>query len=202
MNLHYQKSPPGPTQSDPQPRRWTRAEYYQMGEMGLFNGQRVELIGGEIMVMSPQKIQHYKSADGTGDVLKKAYGKGYWVRVQAPVDLGMPSEPEPDVSVVEGKPEDYTAHPKKALLAVEVSETTLAYDRGEKASLYAAGGLKNYWIVNLVDDQLEVFTKPIPDSSKPFGYTYASRQIFRKKDVVFLPGLPRKKVAVARFFPR
>ena len=139
--------------NEPTERRWTRDEYYRMGELGWFIGQRTELIDGEVMVMSPQGPLHATSTERVRIVLERALGNGVWVRSQLAVDFGPYSEPEPDVSVVRGKLEDYTsAHPTRALLVVEVSDSTISYDRTRKASLYARVGIADYWIVNVGRD--------------------------------------------------
>src|SRR6516225_11328145 len=157
-----------PLIDEPTPRRWTREEYYQMGELGLFHGQRVELIEGEIMVLSPQNWRHTSTVARVGEALHRVLGTGLWVRMQFPLNLST-SDPEPDISVVAGRIEDYRDHPTTALLIVEVSETTLAYDRTRKASLYARAGIADYWIVNLVNNQLEVRRDLRPDPTQPYG---------------------------------
>src|SRR5690349_19571305 len=125
-------------QSGVRPRRWNKEEYYRLGELGFFNGQRVELIEGRLMVHSPQKPLHAAVVAQVDDLARPLFGSGYVVRCQLPLDLGQVLEPEPDVAVVVGTHWQYlTAHPTSALLIVEVSDTTLAYDRDEKGSLYA-----------------------------------------------------------------
>lgn len=99
----------------------------------------------------------------TQDALRKAFGEGTHVRIQLPLALDPSSEPEPDVTVVRGSPRDYRdAHPSAALLVVEVADTTLSHDRDQKGSLYARAGVADYWIVNLVDQVLEVYRDPGP----------------------------------------
>src|SRR4030095_5185648 len=93
--------------SEPVPRRWTKAEYYQMAKLGWFRGQRVELIDGQVVVMTPQKPRHYAVLDRPAEVPRLVFGGGYWIRTQAPLDLGAITEPEPDVSVVRGRREDF-----------------------------------------------------------------------------------------------
>jgi Uma2 family endonuclease len=159
---------PAPVEDEPTPRRWTREEYYRMGDLGFFHGQRVELIEGEIMVLSPQNWPHTSTVDRVAEALRRILGTGFWVRTQVPLNLGT-SDPEPDVSVVLGRREDYNDHPTSAVLIVEVSDSTLAYDRTRKASLYARAGITDYWIVNLVNNQLEVRRDPRPDPSQPYG---------------------------------
>ena len=186
--------------TDPQPRRWTKAEYYAMADLGWFRGQRVELVEGDVMVLSPQKFVHYATVDKDTEVLRATFGSGFWVRAQAPIDLGTLSEPEPDVSVVRGSRSDDTAHPTTAVLLVEVSDTTLSNDRGPKASLYARAGIADYWIVNLVRSQLEIFRDPVPDAAQPFGFGYATRTVLSAADFVSPLAAPQQRVAVADLF--
>jgi Uma2 family endonuclease len=184
--------------AEPRPRRWTREAYYRMGELGLFHGQRAELIEGEIMVLSPQGPSHGYFTDHAAEVLRESAWAGVWVRMQLPLDFGIYSEPEPDVSVVAGSRRDYKAgHSTLALLIVEVSDSTLAFDRGRKASLYAMRGIADYWIINLVDGQLEVRRDPRPDPSQPLGFGYASLAVLRPGDVVCPLAAPHLAFAVA-----
>jgi Uma2 family endonuclease len=123
--------------------------------------------------------------------------KGVWVRMQLPIDFGVHSEPEPDVSVVPGRRKDYSdAHPKTALLIVEVSRATLAFDRGKKASLYARQGIADYWIINLVDGQLEIRRDPRPDPTQPHGFGYASLTVLQRGDHVSPLNAPGVRIAV------
>jgi Uma2 family endonuclease len=185
----------------PSTRRWTRAESYQLAELGLFRGQRVELLGGNIVVLSPQKFPHAAATDEVAEVLRGALGAGVWVRAQLPLTLGPWSEPEPDVSVVAGARTDYTDHPATALLIVEISDTTLRYDRGRKANRYARAGVADYWILNLVDRQLEVRRNPVPDPSQRFGFRYADISIRFPPDRVAPLVAPSVQIAVADLFP-
>src|SRR5262245_10693045 len=117
-------------------RRWTLEEYYRMAEIGLFRDQRVELVDGEILQMPPQKNFRVSGNDRVRQTLQGAFGPGHWVRIQAPLHLPPNSAPEPDLAVVPGLSRDYATkdHPTSALLIVEVSDTTLTYDCGRKAS--------------------------------------------------------------------
>src|SRR5947208_12147300 len=110
--------------AEPQPLLWTREEYYQMSDMGLFLERRVQLIEGEIVEMPAQKNFHAVSIALTDDVLRAAFGTGYWVRVQMSLDLSPLSVPDPDVAVVAGTPRTLATvnNPTTALLIVEVSE--------------------------------------------------------------------------------
>ena len=92
-------------------------------------------------------------------------------------------------------------NPTTALLIVEVSETTLAFDRRHKASLYAAAGIADYWIVNLVQRQLEVYRSPVSDAAQLFGFGYSSRTILDAGDAVAPLAAPKANVAVADLLP-
>ncbi len=186
--------------STPVPRRWTREEYYRMGEQGFFQDQRVELIEGEIMVLSPQSWPHASTVDRVAAALGRILGVGFWVRTQVPLNLGT-SYPEPDVSVVPGRREDYSDHPTTAELIVEVSDTTLDYDRTRKASLYARAGIAEYWIVNLVNNQLEVRRNPLPDPSQHYAHGYGSLTTLVPPAVVHPLAAPQVSLAVADLLP-
>jgi Uma2 family endonuclease len=179
-------------------RRWSKAEYYRLGELGFFRGERVELIEGRIMVQSPQNPQHSSHVDHIADVLRNAFGPGSRVRLQMPIDLGQTTEPEPDIVVVAGTSAQFlNAHPASADLIVEVSDTTLSYDRRRKGSLYARAGIPDYWIVNLVHRRVEVYRAPVPDANRPYGHRYSSRTDLTPPATVTPLALPQTVVAVA-----
>ncbi len=192
---------PAPVPSAPGPRVWTRDEMYRLADLGFFRGQRAERIGGQIVVQSPQNWRHAVSTDRAGEVLRAAFGPGFWVRTQLPLELGLDSDPEPDVSVIAGRREDFTAHPRTAVLVVEVADSSLGYDRTDKASLYAAAGVADYWVVDVAGRTVEVFRDPRPDASSPFGATYASVTAFGPGDAVTLLAGPGGAVPVAELLP-
>src|SRR5215468_9303602 len=99
-------------------RRWTRAEYDKLIELGFFQpGEPVELIGGQLMVAEPQGAPHYTAIWKAAKALERAFGAGWMVRTQAPIGLDEESEPEPDVTVVAGGPDDYRSeHPSRPVL--------------------------------------------------------------------------------------
>jgi Uma2 family endonuclease len=185
-----------------QRRRWTREEYYRLGELGFFRGQRVELIEGELLVQSPQSPLHANEVDRVYWLLVRVFGAECWVRARGPTDLDQLSEPEPDVSVVAGSRADYVqAHPMTAVLIVEVSDSTLSYDRGRKASLYARAGIDDYWLVNLVDRRIEVYRDPVPDSTQHYGYGYSSRSVVVPPGTVTPLALPAVVILAADLLP-
>ena len=186
-----------------QVRRWTRQEYDKMVECGIFPpGERVELIDGEIIEMSPQKSGHATAIRLTEEALRLAFGAGYDVRVQMPLALDPLSEPEPDVAVVRGSPRDYRdAHPASALLVVEVADTTLSYDREQKGSLYARAGVADYWILNLSEGRLEVFRDPIAMAQARYGWIYRTVGYYTAGEQVSPLAAPQAVVPVADLLP-
>lgn len=187
--------------AEPITRRWTRQEYYRMAADGYFEGQRVELIGGEIVVMSPQNFRHGSGLERIARVVERAFGPKYWVRTQQPLNLSLDSSPEPDVYVVTGSPDDYSDHPRRAALVIEVSDTTLAFDRGRKASLYARGRVADYWIVNLLDHQLEVYRAPVSDKTQQLGFRYGSRTILNAGNTISPLAKPKVEIQVRKLLP-
>jgi Uma2 family endonuclease len=185
----------------PRTRRFTREEYHQMADMGFFQNQRVELIGGEIVEMAAQKDQHAFSVRLTAHALRPIFEPADTVMQQAPLRLPDDSEPEPDVAVAQGGVRQVAKHPSTALLIVEVSDTTLLYDRGDKASLYARAGITDYWIVNLVDRQVEVLRNPTPDPTTKFGWRYATITPHLAGESLTPLAAPSATVAVADLLP-
>lgn len=184
----------------PKPFRWTVREYYQMAELGFFRGKRVELIRGEIVQMSPMKSPHATSIRLLETLLAKVFGEGFDVRSQLPMSLGNADEPEPDIAVVTGTIRDYAdGHPKSAILLVEVSGSTLRFDREEKAELYAENSIGEYWIVNLKQRRLEVHRRPQKDKNR--GFFYSEVAIVTEDESVSPLAKPKAKIKVADILP-
>jgi Uma2 family endonuclease len=188
---------------EPKLLRWTRDDYYRIAETGVFDGRRVELIKGEILEMTPQKSEHAAEVMHVNAVLREIFEpRGFSTRVQLPLDLGEDSEPEPDIAVVRGKPLDYrAAHPRTAVLVIEVADTTLASDRTIKARLYASAGILDYWIINLVDRQLELHRNPTSDPSQPYGVGYSEVTRLTTADSVSPQAAPEIRIAVRDLLP-
>jgi Uma2 family endonuclease len=185
------------------PHLWTREEYHRLGEAGILRAdERVQLIEGEIIEMSPQKARHALAVLKVERVLRRIFGRRFHVRSQLPLAVGPNGEPEPDVAVVAGKPEDYAEdHPKTAALVVEVSDTTLRMDRVYKASLYARAGIAEYWVLNLVTQLLEVNRDPTPDARAQYGYAYKTRRTVEATGSITPLAAPGKPVKVADLLP-
>lgn len=161
-------------------RRWTRLEYERLVNAGFFHGEPIELIGGELLVAEPQGNPHAVAVTLTAQALRAAFGAGWVVREEKPIAPDDESEPEPDVCVAPGAPRDHLGgHPARPVLVVEVAESSLAWDRADKGSLYARAGITDYWIVNLLDRVLEVYRRPISDMAASFGWRYESMETLR-----------------------
>jgi Uma2 family endonuclease len=195
--MRYETNPPGPT------RGLKRIEYECLVERGLLGPEdRIELIGGLMMVREPEGSPHMVAVQLTIAALQRAFGAGWNVRHPGPVALDDDSEPEPDVAVVPGSPRDYAAaHPARPVLIVEVSHSRLGFDRNYKASLYARAAVTDYWIVNLVDRVVEVRRGPMTSDASPFGWTYERLTISRPDEMVTPLAAPFASIAVADLLP-
>jgi Uma2 family endonuclease len=183
-------------------RRWRRAEYERLVELGLFHGDPVELIGGQLLVAEPQGSCHATAVGAADDALRAVLPPGWIVRAQMPVALDEESEPEPDLAVVPGTRGEYRgAHPARPALALEVADSSLAFDREQKGSLYARAGIADYWIVNLVDRVLEVYRDPGPDPSAPYGWRYRLVESLVPQAAVSPLALPSAHIRVADLLP-
>jgi Uma2 family endonuclease len=183
-------------------RRWTRAEYDHLVDLGMFAGEPLELIGGQLVVAEPQSAYHVSAIGMAEDALRALLPAGWIVRTQAPVALDDESEPEPDLAVVQGRRADYrAAHPARLALAIEVAHSSLAFDRLHKASLYARAGIQDYWIVNLVDRVLEVHREPVADPTAPYGWRYRSVRVVAPPAAVDLLAIPPVEILVADLLP-
>ncbi len=143
---------------------WTRAQYDKAVAAGVFtSADKIELIEGRLIQKMPIHAPHTTSTGLVEDALMPYIIKGiHHIRVQMPIALGVRSEPEPDIAVVQGIRRDYSdSHPKTALLIVEIAASSLEYDRSDKASIYAKAGIADYWIVNINERVVEVYRDPV-----------------------------------------
>jgi Uma2 family endonuclease len=184
-------------------RRWTRAQYERLADLGVFGeDEPLELIGGQLIVAEPKGNPHAVAVGLASEALREAFGPGWAVRVQDPVALDDESEPEPDVAVVAGSHRDYlSGHPARPVLVVEVAESSLQLDREHKGSLYARAGLSDYWIVNLVDQQVEIYRVPGPDAAAAYGWRYASVTILDASASISPLAAPTARVATSDLLP-
>lgn len=170
---------------------WTVEEYHYMAEVGLLQAdERVELLGGEIVKMSPIKSPHAGCVDFLNQWLVRYLGDRGIIRVQNPIALDERSEPEPDLTILKFDPNYYRVqHPtaEDVLCLIEVADTTLRKDREVKLKLYAESGIPEYWIVNLNDHSIEVYTEPR-------GGEYDHRRVYHRTDVLETPTVQGLKV--------
>jgi len=184
------------------PRRWTRAEYDRMVEVGvLTEDDRVELVDGEILTMSPHGSPHATAIGLAEEALRSVFSERGHVRVQLPLALDQMSEPEPDLAVVEGGLRDYVReHPASALLVVEVDDSTLGFAR-RKGGLFARAQIDEYWILNLKDRVVEAYRQPEPRGGAPYGAAYAAVEHLGSGALVTPLRAPGAPVAVDDLLP-
>jgi len=147
-------------------RSFTVEEYHRMAQAGILGeDDRVELIDGEIVKMAPIGSRHAACVDRLTQPLADHVRGRSIVRVQNPIRLGHHSEPQPDLALLKARPDFYAqGHPgpDDALLLVEVVETSAEVDRGVKVPLYARAGISEVWLVDLIEDRIEVYRQPTP----------------------------------------
>ncbi|MBV8488708.1 MAG: Uma2 family endonuclease [Planctomycetaceae bacterium] len=146
--------------------RFTIQQYDQMIRDGtIAEDDPVELLGGILVRKMPKKPRHSVITAWLVEELRRRLPEGWHVRQEQPLRIPDYDEPEPDLAIVRGAIMDYALrHPSAAdvVLVGEVAGTTLDRDRGEKRAIYARGGIPIYWIINLIDNQIEVYTDPSP----------------------------------------
>lgn len=136
-------------------------EYDALVDSGLLDTEPVELLEGALVRVSPQRAPHAEAVRRVARAISPQLPPGWVLSVQAPLPLGESSEPEPDVAVVPD--EDYSVrHPTRAALVVEVAQSSRALGLGVKARLYAAGGVPEYWVLDLADRVVHVHRRPGP----------------------------------------
>ena len=143
---------------------FTVAEYERMGEIGIFSeDDRVELVCGEIIEMSPIGERHAACVGLLTQLITLLLQRSAIVWVQNPVQLDEHSEPQPDLVVLKPRADFYRSSkptPADVLLVIEVSDTTLEYDRQIKVPLYARAGIPETWVVNLPEERIEAYADP------------------------------------------
>ena len=169
--------------------RFTVDEYHRMAQAGVFHeDDRVELIDGQVVEMSPIGPRHAACVDRLTRRLSQQVGDRAIVRVQSPIVLGPHAAPQPDVALLRPPIERYArAHPlaPDILLVIEVADTSAEYDRSIRLPLYARAGIPESWLVDLAGDAITVYRKPGPDR---YGETVTLSRAGTLRPVL-LPGL-------------
>ncbi|HEV3050558.1 MAG TPA: Uma2 family endonuclease [Longimicrobium sp.] len=172
---------------EPQRRRFTVEEFQRMGEAGIFApDERVELIGGEIIRMTPIGPWHMQSVFALEDYLRPIVGQDVRISIQMPIQLPE-SAPQPDIALLRRNemPSDRLPPPSACLLVVEVSDSTVLFDRNQKRLDYAAGGIVEYWVLDLPAQAVVVHLEPISGD-------YRKIAEYRRGTVFDSPALGRK----------
>ena len=187
------------------PYHWTLEDYDQIISLGLLEGKHVELVQGEILVMSPMGEPHALTIMQLNEILIPYFNSrtGYRLRIQMPLALpSLTSEPEPDLAVVPlDAPTSMAGRPTSAALVIEVAESSLHYDRDRKGPLYAAAGIRDYWLVNLPERRLEVYRRPIPDPQSFSAWRYQACQVLQASEQVAPLAAPDIVVPLTAVFP-
>lgn len=184
----------------PRPVRFNRAEYYALDAARIFRRQRVQLVRGVILLEPLMSAPHATGVRKATRALEQAFTTNHLVRSQLPLNLEPLSEPHPDVAVVTGSVDDYAAdHPTTAVLVVEVADDSVFEDTTSQAELYASAGIPEYWVVDIPNRRLWVFSSPapVPDG----GAAYRGDQTYGPGDTVSPLNAPTAVVPVADLLP-
>lgn len=183
---------------EPTARGFTVSEYYRMAETGIIQpGERVELIEGRILKMSPKGPLHSSSTSLAAEFFIVHLSDRAIVRIQEPVHINDRSEPEPDVVLarpVENKYSDHHPMPDQILLILEIADTSVRYDREVKSLLFAQAGIIQYCILNLNSKELE-------DYRNPGSEGYRSKQTYKADEQFSLVAFPETQIVVRGLLP-
>jgi Uma2 family endonuclease len=183
------------------PKRWNVTQFHDLRGQPWLENCRLVLVEGDILEFSRESPRDDAALGVVQESLRIAFGNGYCVRARMALVLGLSTDPVPDIAVVAGSPRDYKDHPRTALLVVEIAESSLAYDTREKANLYAAGGILDYWVVDLVQRQLIVFRDPARDVVQMYGAAYRSRDTYDASIAVSPLAAPQTQIRVGDLLP-
>jgi len=178
-------------------------QYHEMINTGILDDDDpVELLEGWLVPKMPKKPPHRVTKQLTRDALARLLPHGWYVEEQEPLTTE-DSEPEPDIAIIRGAPRDYLGRhpgPDEVALVIEVSDTTLRRDRGLKKRIYARAGIQVYWIINLPENQIEVYTEPTGEAEEP---DYQRRQDYFPDDElpVIIEGREVGRLAVREVLP-
>ena len=181
----------------PARRRFTVVEYFAMAEAGILHeDEHIELIDGEIIIMSPMGNPHRQSVNWVDLLLKEALGRRAMVQVQATIVLDDGTAPEPDIAVIRYRSINdlVTVTPEEIYFLVEVADSSLEFDRETKLARYAAAGIPEVWIANLVDGQVEAYDDPMDGA-------YQNLRTAHRGESISPRAFPDVVLAVSDFLP-
>lgn len=189
--------------SQPTLKRLTIEEYQRITELGFFQeDKRVELIRGQLIHMAAKGRAHETCNRKLLRELPRLIGDRATLQNQSPITLPNDGEPEPDFAIIRNRPDDYlSAHPNPSdvLLLIEISDSSLTYDQETKLELYAEDRIQNYWIFNLLDRILEMYSEPYQKSESEFGYRV--KRIALPNESVALPQFSELQLDLSIVFP-
>lgn len=184
-------------------KRFNIDEYNRLAELGFFHeDERVELIRGEIIPMAAKGTLHSTFSRRLIRQLSKLIANRGTLQSQDPISISPDSEPEPDVTILKNKDDDYlNSHPtpQDVLLLIEVADSSLKYDREVKLPLYAEAGISDYWIFNSIENCLETYSEPFRDFQGKFGYR--RKVIYLPNETVNLPCFSELILDLSKVFP-
>jgi Uma2 family endonuclease len=164
-----------------------------MAEAGILGeDDRIELIEGEIIEMSPIGSHHYGEVNRLNELFMHAFSDRAVVHIQNPIRLSEYTEPQPDVTLLQRRSDFYATHaptPEDIFLVVEIADTSLAYDRQVKMRLYARSGVAEYWVIDLKAETVSVYREPGPDG-------YGMTQVVRRGEQIAPAAFPDRPVTV------
>lgn len=148
-------------------RKFTVEQYHKMSEVGILTeSDRVELIKGEIVEMSPIGLKHAATVNRLNQLFYRKLGDRVLVSIQNPIQLTNNSEPQPDVALLKPRADFYetqTPEIKDIFALVEVADTTIIYDRDVKIPLYAENGISEVWLIDVNNQSLTIYCQPTPE---------------------------------------
>lgn len=174
--------------------RWSLAEYYRLGEAGLFRDRRTELLKGSLIIMPLPDEPHNAHVMKVADLFKHLFGPEYQVREEKAFVIAPDSDVGPDVAVVRRNASSTLVKPGRAELIVEIAFSTLDYDLMEKADLYASAGVPEYWVLAPLAKQLHIHRNPMRTGDVARYASVTTISAPGTCDVIALPGV---QIAIA-----
>ena len=185
-----------------QVKRFSVDEYHRLADNGFFHeDERVELIQGEIIQMSPKGKAHTNCCRNLLNQLALLIAGRAELQCQDPIKLPSNNEPEPDFVILRRRSDNYRdalPNPDHVLLVIEIADSSLKYDQEIKLPLYAEAGIADYWIFNLVENRLETYSEPLQDSQ---GFGYRVKRIVLLDEAIALPNFPDLSLDLSKVFP-
>lgn len=184
------------------PFKWTVDEFHEIFHSPIFEGRRLILVKGEVLDMGVGNHPHDFGIGACQEALEPIFDRNsYWIRVQMAFPVGTDTDLIPDISVAAGARATHTQQPTKSLLLVEVSDSSLDYDVGEKSNQFASASVADYWVLDTNNRRLIVFRDPVADAAAPFGFRYQTRLELDATASINPLAAPQATIKVADLLP-